>query len=208
MSRLLLGTMLLGTSLLAGCASLSKSQCLANDWQTVGYRDGLAGVQQANLMRHQNACMKHGINPDRQAYLAGWHDGVTQYCQPANAFRVGERGAGYGNVCPTHLQMDFDLAYQEGRQLYLAGAEVNRLRELLQSHDHRVRDIKTELTGIAAAMLESHHDAADRAAMLLTAKDLTEEKTHLERDMELLRVELAAKEEALDHLRHQLAYTR
>jgi hypothetical protein len=208
MSRALLALVLMATGLLAGCASLSKNQCLANDWQTVGYRDGLAGVQQSNLLRHQNACVKHGVHPDRNAYLAGWHDGVTQYCQPGNAFRLGERGAGYANVCPQHLQPDFDLAYQDGRRLYLAGAEVGRLRDLLQSHDLRVRDIKAELTGIAAAMLEPHHTPADRAAMLLTAKDLAEEKAHLDRDMDALRLELVVKEEELAHLRHQLAYVR
>jgi hypothetical protein len=208
MSRAQLALLLLGIGLLAGCASVSKNQCLANDWETVGYRDGLAGVQQTNLLRHQNACIKHGVRPDRNAYLAGWNDGVTQYCQPGNAFRVGERGAGYGNVCPPHMQTDFDLAYQDGRRLYLAGVEVNRLRDRLQSHDARVRDIKAELTGITAAMLDSHHTASDRAAMLLTAKDLTEERTHLERDMDALRLELAVKEEELAHLRHQLAYVR
>lgn len=208
MSRTLLAAALLASAGLSGCASLSKSQCLADDWQTVGYRDGLAGVQQSNLLRHQNACVKHGVHPDRNAYLSGWHDGVTQYCRPGNAFRLGERGAGHGNVCPAHLQTDFDLAYEDGRSLYLAGAEVGRLRELLQSHDLRVREIKTELAGITAAMLEPHHTPADRAAMLLTAKDLAEEKAHLERDMDTLRLELAAKEEELAHLRHQLAYAR
>jgi hypothetical protein len=208
MARIVFGAALAGMALLAGCASLSKSQCLADDWQTVGYRDGLAGVQQGNLMRHQNACIKHGVQPDREAYLAGWRDGVTQYCQPANGFRVGENGSGYGNVCPAHLQGDFTSAYQDGRRLYLAGAEVHRLRELLASHDHRIRDIKGELTAITAAMLEPQHTPADRAAMLLTAKDLVEEKSHLERDMDGLRVELAVKEEELTHLRHQLAYAQ
>jgi hypothetical protein len=208
MPRTLTVLLVLALSLLTGCASLSKSQCLADDWQTVGYRDGLAGAQQSNLLRHQNACVKHGVHPDRAAYIAGWHDGVTQYCRPGNAFRLGERGAGYGNVCPEHMQTDFDLAYQDGRRIHLAGVEVDRLRGLLQSHDLRVRDIKAELTGIAAAMLESHHTPADRAAMLLTAKDLAEEKAHLERDMDALRLELVVKEEELAHLRHELAYVR
>jgi outer membrane murein-binding lipoprotein Lpp len=206
MSRIAIGAALLSATVLAGCASLSKNQCLAGDWQTVGYRDGLAGAQQTSLMRYQDACMKHGVNPDREAYLAGWRDGVSQYCQPGNAFRIGESGGGYGNVCPAHLQGDFNAAYQDGRRLYLAGAEVIRLHDLLQSHDNRVREIQAELTAIAASMFDPHYEPAERAAMVLTAKDLGEEKGRLESDMRSLRVELAAKEEELAHLRHQLAY--
>lgn len=104
MSRLTTPAVIACLLALGGCASLSKSQCLANDWQTVGYRDGLSGTNSSALLRHENACVKHGVIPDREAYLAGWREGVEQYCQPANGFAAGERGAGYSNVCPAHLQ--------------------------------------------------------------------------------------------------------
>ncbi|MFU8817946.1 MAG: DUF2799 domain-containing protein [Pseudomonadales bacterium] len=89
---------------LSGCSSMSKSQCLGYDWQTVGHRDGLAGAKPAALLRYQDACTKHGVTPDRAAYLDGWNEGIVQYCDPGNAFSVGARGAGYGNVCPAAMQ--------------------------------------------------------------------------------------------------------
>jgi hypothetical protein len=37
-------------ALLAGCATLSESQCAANDWQTVGYCDGASGQDSSRLL--------------------------------------------------------------------------------------------------------------------------------------------------------------
>ncbi|MEQ8861109.1 MAG: DUF2799 domain-containing protein [Pseudomonadales bacterium] len=199
----LLGTLVV----LGGCASsMSESQCLANDWETVGYRDGLAGTQSTALMRHMDACMKHGVRPDRNAYLAGWNDGVAQYCQPANGFSVGERGAGYGNVCPPHLQGAFYAAYQDGRQLYLAQSELNGIGNAISQRELRLRDVKSELAGIPAGMISAESTAAERAAMLLTAKALAEEQGELNAEIEGLQAEYAVKAERLDNLRHSLAY--
>ena len=93
MKNLLITVALFGVLAMSGCATLSESQCIASDWQTVGFRDGVSGTQSSQLLKHQNACVKHGIVPDRQAYLAGWDDGVEQYCQPRNGFAAGERYA-------------------------------------------------------------------------------------------------------------------
>ena len=87
---------------LGGCATLSESQCVASDWQSIGYRDGMNGTHHSQLFKHQNACVKHGVTPDREAYMAGWNEGVVQYCQPANGFAAGERGSAYANVCPEY----------------------------------------------------------------------------------------------------------
>ncbi len=96
---------------LAGCATLSESQCVAGDWQTVGYRDGMNGIHHSRLLKHQNACVKHGITPDRTAYMDGWNDGGVRYCQPENGFAAGERRSAYSNVCPQTMQGTFYAAY-------------------------------------------------------------------------------------------------
>ena len=191
---------------LGGCASMSKSQCLANDWETVGYRDGLSGAQSSALMKHQNACVKHGVVPDREAYIAGWRDGVEQYCQPANGFSAGERGAGFSNVCPPHLQQSFHAAYQDGRQLYIAQSEINHLVSAISQREARLREVKAELAGIAGGMIDAESTVADRATMVLTAKDLAQEQGHLEAEIEELQAEVAVKAERLEQLRHSLAF--
>lgn len=195
-----------GLLALSGCASLSEGQCLASDWETIGYRDGLSGTQSTALMRHQDACLRHGVTPDRKAYLVGWRDGVEQYCQPGNGFTLGERGAGYGNVCPAHLQSAFHHAYQNGRQLYLAQVEIDRLHRAIDQRETRLDEVKAELAGMAGRMLDDEATVADRAAMLLTAKDLAQEQGTLESEIEELQAEAAVKADRLTSLRHSLAY--
>lgn len=206
MSRLFTTIALLGLAVLGGCAGMSESQCLSYDWETVGYRDGLAGTQNTTLLRYQEACGKHGVTPDRGAYLAGWHEGVEQFCQPASGFAAGERGAGYGNVCPAHLRDAFYAAYQDGRQLYLAQAEISDMHQAIAHREQRLRNVKAELAAIGAGMLDQESTAADRAAMLLTAKDLAQEQGKLESEIEELQAEVAVKSDRLESLRHSLAF--
>jgi hypothetical protein len=207
MPRTLNRVTLLSLLALGGCAgSLSKSQCLAEDWETVGFRDGIAGAQSSALLNHQNACGKHGIVPERNAYLAGWRDGVEQYCQASNGFAVGDRGGRYGNVCPPHLQGAFLTAYRDGRQLHLARAAVAEIDQAIAQRENRLQQIKSELTDIAAGLIVPGTTISDRTAMVLTAKDLAEENGELNREIESLHMERADKAARLDSLTQTLVY--
>lgn len=190
---------------LSGCASLSESQCLASDWKTIGYRDGLSGAQSSQLLRHQNACMKHGVAPDRETYLAGWNEGVYQYCDSGNAFNVGERGAAYNNVCPAEMRESFNAAYQEGRRLYLAQSEINSLNRAIDQREMRLKEIKDEMAAIAGYMIDAESTPGERAEMLLETKDLAEEQGRLENEIQDLRMDVAVKTERLENLRLSLA---
>lgn len=178
---------------LTGCTSVGKKQCLVGDWETLGYRDGLNGAQSTALLGHQNTCLKYGVTPDREDYLAGWHAGNLRYCHPDNGFDVGLRGATYGNVCPEHLHSDFRAAYDDGRRLYLAQVEIDRLQHAIAERELRLREVQAELAGITGAVLHPEASAPDLAALVITAKDLAEEKGRLQAEIDELKRELAAK---------------
>ena len=130
--RIIITPLILLTSavILSGCgggATVSENQCIASDWQTLGYRDGVNGIRSSQLLKHQDACVEHGIIPDRAGYMAGWETGVREYCQPNNAFEIGELGGGHANVCPNEMQTVFTTAYRQGRKLYLARVEISNL---------------------------------------------------------------------------------
>lgn len=190
--------------LLGGCASLSESQCIAGDWQTVGMRDGLAGQQSAHLLNHQNACVKHGVVPDRQEYLAGWEQGVRQYCQPDNGFAVGERGAGYNNVCPAHLQGAFQEAYEEGRQLYEAQAAIEEFKRAIARKSDRLQQIAAQRTSAEADLVDDAATAAERRELLELTKTLSREEGALYAEIQELEIAVAVKSERLRVLRSSL----
>jgi hypothetical protein len=191
---------------LGGCASLSESQCLADDWQTIGYSDGLQGKQTSALLKHQNACIKHGVAPDRDGYLSGWHEGIAQYCQPANGFAVGKRGSGYANVCPEQLQPAFFAAYQDGRQLYLARAEINNLERQIDRSQRQLNKVKSALVEAESLLIDGDLTSQERRQVLEQTKDLAKEQGQLETEIEDMKIEAAVKDDRLQSLRHALTY--
>ena len=57
----LLGTLLL----IASCATLSKDECRAGDWQAIGLEDGAKGRLTSFFDKHVKACAKHEVAPER-----------------------------------------------------------------------------------------------------------------------------------------------
>jgi hypothetical protein len=193
---------------LAGCgggATISQNQCIASDWQTLGYRDGINGVNSSQLLAHQDACVQHGIIPDREGYMLGWREGIREYCQPYNAFTVGERGVRYDNICPNDMQADFIAAYKDGRALYKARAEVNRLQNLIARNESRREHIKAELLTTAAEQLNPMMTTQERVALLARMQRLNEEQRRIRRDLPHQRYELQLKTTELESLNRLLA---
>src|SRR5262245_18824525 len=116
---------LAGAWALGGCASMSADQCMATDWRTVGYEDGVSGYSGDRIGQYRKACTKHGVSPDLAAYQNGREQGLKEFCKPLNGFRTGANGRGYNGVCPAALDPPFMEAYESGRQLYSLRSRVN-----------------------------------------------------------------------------------
>ncbi len=188
----------------SGCQSnsVTESQCIAGDWQTVGYRDGADGYRSSRLLEHQDACVKHGVIPDRNAYMAGWQQGVREYCQVQNGFDVGERGYGYDNVCPADQRDAFLSAYHDGRQLYLARSDVSNLEQAISQREYRLDAIKAELVSSATQQFDPTLTPAARVDLLATMQRLAEEQGRINGELPQMRQELANKTQQLAVLQH------
>lgn len=113
---LLLG--LSGALALSGCATLSREECLVGNWYEIGVQDGAAGYSLERLAEHRQACAEHRIRPDRDAYRAGWEEGIRDYCTPQRGFYEGRKGAGYAGICPPQLEWAFLREYRIGQDVY------------------------------------------------------------------------------------------
>jgi hypothetical protein len=63
---------------LTGCVSMDAAECRAANWQELGYRDGIYGLQRMDIA-YDEQCGKHGAKPDAAAYATGWQDGHWEY---------------------------------------------------------------------------------------------------------------------------------
>lgn len=122
---------------LSGCASMSKEECLTANWLDQGFRDGRTGQPLSRLEDHRTACAKVAVIPNNNLYIEGRERGVLLYCTPDNGLQEGLQGRPYRNACPTELEPAFLSAYNNGKQVYEAEQQVERLnnqsRQLEQS---------------------------------------------------------------------------
>jgi Protein of unknown function (DUF2799) len=115
--------------MLAGCASVSKEDCLVADWFENGRMDGIQGKSRTEFQNRAKPCLEHGVSADRQAYYKGHDDGLTYYCTEQKGFELGRKGLSYTSVCPLELEKDFRAGYQNGMQLFCSeesGFELGR----------------------------------------------------------------------------------
>lgn len=113
-------------ALVAGCATLDKSECETGDWRSIGMQDGTLGKESGTrLAAHSKACGKHGVRLDSDEYLGGYAEGLESYCTADMGFQAGTdfgkntfSTKAYKGVCPD----DLEITYLEG---YLAGLKMN-----------------------------------------------------------------------------------
>lgn len=121
----------LAGALLAGCASLSEKECRGGDWSAIGQADAAAGLPLAELSRHRQACVEHGVTPDAARYREGHAKGLEAYCTPAGGYVAGRRGEGYREVCAGAAEETFLEAFRRGRDVSYLLRDVKELRRSL-----------------------------------------------------------------------------
>ena len=180
---ILLACALSAALLLSGCAqrpTLTENQCVAGDWETVGYRDGASGRDSTTLLAHQESCGEFNIKPDRQQYMAGWTAGQTTYCQPAQMLEVGERGQAFPAICRTQQAHDLVQAHRHGQSIYHGQQSLKEARGAVDKLYHRLAEIDKEIDAATRAQLDEGISAADRLLYLQSLKDLLAEQDSLQ----------------------------
>lgn len=185
--------------LLSGCAKMmNENECMVADWRTLGYQDGSAGRSESYLEKRGEACAEYGVAPNMDQYLLGRTQGLITFCQPNRAFAMGNRGDRYQYVCPSDLESNFLVAYQDGRGL------LDR-RALLSDFEHEHASTLTELDRleqqIATDTISLTKDALsteERVALALSIKEMAEERGRLQTRLPQIEIDIANSRVDLD----------
>ncbi len=164
------------------CATMSEEQCLAGDWSGQGFSDGAAGYAMSRLGEHAEACGRHGVVPDDDAYRSGWNEGVLRYCTIENGFRVGAQGGGYAGVCPAEVERDFVVAYEDGRLSHLAEQAVSEARGRVDSNGARLEELDDKLDAKQRELRAEGLTDAERDAIRNRIRELRREREDTERE--------------------------
>ena len=132
LSALALITVTLG--LLSGCAttqSLTPQQCQTNNWEQVGYADGLRGQSGAYFGHYADSCARVvGATPNRERWEQGRQQGLKKYCTELNAYKLGREGYSWQSVCPLEGIEKLEEAYSQGRYYYIRQRDLDHLNNL------------------------------------------------------------------------------
>lgn len=156
MNKLVLTGFVLAAVVLAGCQSMSESECKVADWGRVGLSDGTRGESEKLLADYTEDCGKTGVVPNAQAYRKGWDEGIKHFCTPANGWREGQAGhSGKDQVCVGQTGYEgFSRALNAGLQVYRTQQrmnsntqETNRLQKQLEASksDDEKRQIRDRM---------------------------------------------------------------
>ena len=125
---------------LAGCSSMSESQCRVADWYRVGQTDGGSGVEHNRLADYADDCGKIGIRPNTAAYRQGWDQGILAYCTPYNGWLAGVDGQhNKAAVCRGQA------GYEGFAQSHRAGLQVYKTQSRMASNDGELRRLQRQL---------------------------------------------------------------
>jgi hypothetical protein len=186
---------------ISGCSSMSKEECLAVDWRTIGYEDGVAGYSGDRIAQHRKACAKYGVQTDLNQYQAGRAQGLREYCKPANGYRIGSRGGSYDGVCPAEMEGSFVSAFEAGHQLYTLGARVSEAKSQLAAKRRELERVEHGIAQNTAAALSSDTSKEDRKDAVVDTAELAERAGRLKAEIRQLERDTAQYEHEYEEYR-------
>ena len=133
---------------ITACASISEEQCLSENWQELGYKDGSSGINIDRVNKYTEVCSEHGVTVNANLYSAGYKQGIQTYCTDTRGFRAGEGGSRFNNACSGFT--GYEHAYSEGRVIYEIESEyaylIKEYNDLLDDYISIQATLKTDET--------------------------------------------------------------
>ncbi|WP_037027183.1 DUF2799 domain-containing protein [Psychromonas aquimarina] len=152
---------LLLTTLLTACSSMSPQECKTANWQSIGYSDGQSGVSSNRVNDYIKDCAEAGVSVDTAQWQKAYEKGLNLYCIPENGYRVGRAGEEYYGVCASE---QFVKRYNQGHKEYLL--------------ETRLEEIDTELQSIRT-QIENSSDNEQKKRLREQEKSLLNERSSL-----------------------------
>jgi len=191
-------------TLLSGCATMNKNECLTADWYAIGFEDGARGESTSYLSTRRQACAEYGVTPDFSAYQKGRGLGIREYCTPANGFARGQDGQTPAIACPADMAAAFTQAYQDGLIVYEAASRLRRTQSDIYQQQDRISKIKGAIDAAEKRLVSEGIRSTQRKEFLSTIKSLNKDLVNANTDLLLLEQQQYKQEQDLQFLKNDL----
>jgi hypothetical protein len=193
---------------LASCATtpvMSASHCAVADWQSVGLQDGVAGNGPDRFVKRAEACVAAGVLPNHAAYEQGRREGLAQYCQPENGFRLAMEGRNrYGGHCPAELDAAFRAGLTEGSRVYQTLSALRKAESVIASAQSRRAALDNKINANENGLILAASDA-ERQRHRNELIALRQQRAQIDSDVRVAETELRWRNGELARLRVDVA---
>lgn len=197
------GLWIITVSLLSGCATLSKEECLNADWFLIGFEDGNAGRAVGTISSHRKACAKADVIPNFAEYERGHVKGIGRYCTAETGFKLGNSGGSYNSACTGVGDGGFLSAFHAGKDRFDQRQQLNALATLLTDYASRQTEIADEIAHYTAEIISEASTAEDRAHYVQVLKNLHDERNTLKAQIEAAEYHIVIARAQLNELVHR-----
>ena len=198
--------LLLAASVLAGCASMDKSECLAADWRTIGFEDGSNGKPETAIGNYRQDCAEHGVAPDLDLYRQGHRQGSERFCTRRNGFMQAKAGVAYQNSCTVELEAEFLTGYQDGKSLYDTQMALSYARTAVDKQQRLLVQLEKEISVKTELLVEDGLTKDERLAILADIESLKAELVDAVYRLPALERELQRSEQRFNQVSRQFAH--
>lgn len=201
--KLTLPFCLIAACLLAGCATLNKHECQHANWYAIGLEDGAQGHGIERIGQHRQACAKLGIVPEVEDYRAGLDEGHSRYCTNARGYQRGRSGQNNPQVCRGQAAVDFNQAYNLGREHYRLKGAITDLDQQMDDYQQRLTELAEEASSHEQQLLHKAQDADTRRHHLQSLRAIEQEIKEVHESITYLERELIVAQEDLFQLQDE-----
>lgn len=127
------------TLVLSSCSTIDKKDC-SKDMYEFGLKQGQMGSPRKYTDQLRNVCSHHQPPVELDKYEAGFKQGWSDYCRPANALALGKSAEHYVSYCPDSKEVMF-------REKYLIGKRINELKDMQEEMADELHDLRLEANG-------------------------------------------------------------
>jgi hypothetical protein len=169
-------------TLLAGCATMNKDECVNADWNLIGFEDASKGYPLDRIGQHRKACAGTNVVPVLADYEKGHQKGARVFCTVPRGYQDGLGGGTYRSICPPDLEEKFSQAFHDGQDLYAIKQRIGAMASKSDEYHKLIAQYRSEIDNLEGAIVNADGSAASRRSRLEEVKDLERDIADLERD--------------------------
>lgn len=173
--------------MLLSCQNLEKDACRSKNWRNHGLESAQKGLTIKQGLESAKVCNKYKISIDETSVQEGYQEGLESFCRTKTAFKKGQEGHVYQQICPKHSSKAFLKGYLRGRLLFL-NKKSEEIRQLYDQAEDRLWRKEREYTLLKS---EDPEQAKLLKASLEAYREETEslatEKEEIKKNLKLIK---------------------